>query len=267
MRRYVYIFYGIVAYVLFLAAFTYLIGFAGNIAVPKSVDSGTENGILQSVLINCGLIALFGVQHSVMARPEFKRRWTKIIPQPIERSTYVLFTSIVLVTLYVFWQPITVTMWNVESGAGKVILYSIFGLGWAISVFVSYLINHFELFGLQQVYFNLRQQMISESRFITPSLYKIVRHPMQFGMIMGLWAIPHMTVAHFLFASGMTVYIVIGVHYEERDLVKVFGEEYRGYQTRVPKLLPIASGNRQKARRSALLSTREILNSYIHLKR
>jgi protein-S-isoprenylcysteine O-methyltransferase Ste14 len=269
MRRYFFTLYSVLSYVLFLGVFAYLIGFTGNMVVPKSVDSGDESGLAGALILNVALIGLFGVQHSVMARQSFKRLSARHMPKPIERSTYVLFTNLVLIALYVLWQPITATVWDVQIWAGKVLLYTLFGMGWATVVLVSFLINHFELFGLQQAYFNLKNTQAPNIRFMTPLLYKIVRHPMQTGMAMGLWAIPHMTVGHLLFAAGMTIYILIGLHYEERDLVSTFGKDYVDYQGRVPKLAPIRTNrdSRRRTPRTTLLSTQEMIISYIHLRR
>lgn len=238
MRRYFYMLYSGIAYLTFLGAFTYLIGFTGNLIVPRGIDGESDMAIGMMIAIDLGLVALFGLQHSIMARPTFKAWWTRIIPQPIERSTFVLFTNLILILTFIVWQPISGTVWNVEFLAGRIVLYGLFGLGWGIAVFVSFLINHFELFGVTQVYNLLRNTESPSSRFVTPILYQFVRHPMQLGMMMGLWAIPHMTVGHLLFAVSMSIYILIGVYFEERNLVDAFGDEYEAYRENVPKLMP-----------------------------
>lgn len=261
MRRILFGVYSAVSYGLFLITFIYLIGFTGNVGVPKSVDSGSESELAMALLVNVGLIGLFGVQHSVMARRGFKRWLLQYMPQSIERSTFVMATNMVLVVLYVLWQPIRATVWNVQFGAGQVVLYTLFGAGWSLSVLASFLINHFELFGLQQGYFILRGRPMPTAHFRLPLLYKVVRHPLQLGMMMGLWAIPHMTAGHLLFAVSMTIYILIGLYFEERDLVREFGEEYEAYRRRTPKLVPAL--NRMKdgdaLPRTAALSTREMV--------
>ncbi len=230
--------YGIVCYAIFLIAFLYAIGFVGNVVVPKSIDSGSEVGIPESLLVNLILLGLFAVQHSVMARPGFKRWWTKIVPTPVERSTYVLFASLLLLLLFWQWRPMTGSIWNVEMPVAKAVLIGIFYLGWGIVLLSTFMINHFDLFGLRQVYFHLRKQEYGHVDFKTTGLYKCILHPIMLGFIVAFWATPHMTIGHLIFAVGTTAYSLIGIHLEERDLVRLLGEDYQKYRHGVGMLIP-----------------------------
>ncbi len=238
MNRLLAFIYGIACYAIFLIAFLYAIGFVGNVVVPKSIDSGGAVGLPESLLVNLILLGLFAVQHSVMARPGFKRWWTKIVPTPVERSTYVLFASLLLLLLFWQWRPMTGVIWNVEMPVAKVVLIGIFYLGWGIVLLSTFMINHFDLFGLRQVYFYLRNQESGEMAFKTTGLYKCIRHPIMLGFIVAFWATPHMTIGHLMFAVGTTAYILIGIHLEERDLVKFLGDDYKNYRGRVGMLIP-----------------------------
>ena len=231
--------YGVVAYAFTLVALLYLIGFVGNIVVPKSIDSGIAGPLLQSVIVNTALIGLFALQHSVMARRGFKRWWTGFVPPSVERSTYVLFTSLILLILYWQWQPIPVPVWTVHNPTAAAVLDGIFWLGWVVLVASTFMLDHFELFGLSQVFARLFGKQRSEERFRTPLLYRHVRHPIYLGVLLAVWAAPVMTVGHLLFAAVITGYILIGVQLEERDLIRQFGDQYRRYRQRAAMLVPI----------------------------
>jgi protein-S-isoprenylcysteine O-methyltransferase Ste14 len=245
--------YGVAVYPIFLVSLLYAIGFVGNIVVPKSIDSGPPAPVAEALLVNILLLGLFAVQHSVMARPAFKRWWTRIVPPPAERSTFVLLSSLVLMLLYWQWRPIPGPVWTVESPAGIWILDSIFWLGWALLLASSFLINHFELFGLRQVFARLANRSMPEPTFETPGFYRYVRHPIYLGFLLGFWATPRMTAGHLLFAMTTTGYILIGIQLEERDLIRQFGDRYRRYREQVRMLLP--SPARKKARRRSNLES------------
>ena len=231
--------YGVGSYAIFLATFLYLIAFVGNLPVPKTIDSGAPAGLIEAVVVNLMLLGVFAVQHSVMARPAFKRWWTRFVPEPIERSSYVLAASAALVLIVWQWRPIAEPLvWNVEDRVASMAIQLIFFLGWAVLLISSFLINHFELFGLSQVYYRLVGRTPKVQEFRTPFLYRHVRHPLYLGFILGSWATPKMSLGHLLFAVGMTGYILIGIYFEERDLVSQFGERYLRYRERVGMLLP-----------------------------
>jgi len=240
MARAIYLLFGVVAYLIFFATFLYLIAFVGDFPwVPRTVDRGGPAADLwQAVAINVGLIALFGLQHSVMARKGFKAAWTRIVPEPIERSVYVLFASLVLIVLVLFWHPLPDPIWRIANPAGTMAMWILFFLGWLVVLVSTFLINHFELFGLHQVWGHARGSAPSAPTFRTPFFYRAVRHPLYSGFILAFWATPEMTVGHALLAAGMTVYILIAIGYEERDLVDMFGDEYVAYRGRAGMLTP-----------------------------
>ena len=219
--------YGVVAYGFTLVALLYLIGFVGNLIVPKSIDSGAAGPLLQSVIVDTMLIGLFAIQHSVMARQGFKRWWTRIVPPSVERSTYVLSASFALLILYWQWQPIPALVWTVHNPTAAAVLDGIFWLGWVVLVASTFMLSHFELFGLSQVFARLFGKQPSDAKFRTPLLYRSVRHPIYLGILLAVWATPAMTAGHLLFSVVITGYILIGIQLEEHDLIEQFGDQYR----------------------------------------
>lgn len=245
MKRAFVLIYGVACYAVFLAVFLYAIGFIGNFAVPKAIDSPRDVGLGAALAVNLGLLGLFAVQHSVMARPAFKRWWTRIVPEPAERSTYVLFSSLALVALFAYWQPMGGTVWAFHAPAAVAALYAVYAAGWALLLYSTFLINHFDLFGLRQVWLFATGRSYSSLRFQTPWLYRQVRHPLYVGWLLIFWATPTMTVAHLVFAVMTTAYILIAIRFEEHDLIAAH-PEYAEYRRRVPMLLPL--GGRESAR-------------------
>jgi methanethiol S-methyltransferase len=246
--------YGIACYVVFLATFLYAVGFLGNFGVPKSIDSRAQIPFGQALAINVALLGLFAVQHSVMARQWFKALWTRIVPVPVERSTYVLFSSVALILLFWKWEPMGGTIWNFESGAGRIVMNALFAIGWLTVLATTFLIDHFDLFGLSQVWAYLRKRAYKAPGFRTPGVYRFVRHPLYVGWLLVFWSAPKMTAAHLVFALATTAYILVAIQFEERDLVHMHGE-YAEYRRRVPMLVPggiakqgTGAGVRQPAR-------------------
>jgi len=243
--------YSACAYILFLATFLYAIGFVQEQVVPKSINSGSVNALGWSVLINLALLGLFAVQHSVMARPAFKKMWTRLVPASIERSTYVLFASLALALLFWQWQPIPRTIWSVDYAGATALITGVAWLGWATVLISTFLISHFHLFGLNQGFARLLKIDPQEPQFVTPLFYRWVRHPIYTGFVIAFWATPEMTAGHLLFATATTGYILIGISLEERDLVSMFGDRYRHYRTHAGKLFPRLRGSSGSTAREA----------------
>jgi protein-S-isoprenylcysteine O-methyltransferase Ste14 len=238
MKKMMSVLYGAVAYASFFGAFSYAIGFVGNLLVPKSIDSGAEGDFGMSLLINMSVLAMFALQHSVMARPWFKEAWTKVIPEPIERSTYVLLASLILILTFWQWRPMPGIIWQVENAMGQAALMTLQMAGWAIVFLAAVMIHHFDLFGLRQVYLYARGERYRDLGFRTPGFYKFVRHPIMLGFLIAFWATPNMTVGHLVFAATTTAYIMVGIHFEERDLMRHHDQRYMAYRQQVPALIP-----------------------------
>jgi methanethiol S-methyltransferase len=236
-RTFIFI-YGIVAYGLFFVVFIYMMGFVGNMVVPKSIDSGLPVFLGEALLVNALLVVLFALQHSVMARPAFKSWWTKVIPQPMERSTFVLLTSLVLALMFWQWKPIPVILWDVQYPLAAALLTAMFFLGWATVLYSSFLIDHFDLFGLRHVYLHLRSCPYTHPPFVVRSLYRRIRYPLMLGFLIAIWVTPTMTVGHLVFALLMTGYTLVGVTLEERDLARHLGTDYQLYRSQTPMFVP-----------------------------
>lgn len=236
--------YGVISYAIFFATFLYAIGFVGNLLVPKSIDSAPLLPLASAIGVNILLLGVFALQHSIMARPAFKKWWTRHVPRAMERSTYVLFSSLALIAMFVFWQPMGGVIWEVQHPLGQAILYGLFALGWLLVLLATFLINHFDLFGLRQVWLYFRGRDYTPLRFGTPWLYKYIRHPLYLGWFFAFWATPTMTVAHLVFAIMTTVYILLAIQLEEKDLIAEHGKRYIDYRKQVPMIIPRLQGRR-----------------------
>lgn len=231
--------YSIICFLLFNFIFLYFIGFIGNLVIPYSIDAGESAALMQAIVINLILISLFGIQHSIMARQRFKQWWIILIPEPLERSTYVLCSCLVMILLCWYWQPLPQVIWQVDNTVGSVLLLGLFWGGWLFSFFASFLISHFELLGVRQVYFYWQGKEYVPVPFKIISVYKYVRHPIMLGTLIGLWATPKMTVGHLLLATGLTLYIFIGLYFEEKDLKALYGKVYEEYQRKTGRIIPL----------------------------
>jgi len=238
IKRILFFLYGSVSYVLFLGTFLYAIGFIGNFGVPRTLDGVASAPLGISLAIDVLLLTVFAVQHSVMARKWFKEWWTRMVPKPLERSTYVLFSSVALIALFALWQPLGGVVWSVEDPAGRLVLRGLFAFGWALVLVSTFLINHFDLFGMRQVWLYLMGRPYTTLRFGTPGPYRLVRHPLYVGWLFAFWMTPVMTFAHLLFSIATTAYILLAIQLEERDLVREHGESYEEYRRSVPMLIP-----------------------------
>ncbi len=242
MKKILFLMYGIVAYIIFFGTFCYSVGFVSTLMVPKHLDSVPQSPLNFALLVNAGLLSLFALQHSIMARPAFKRWWTKFVPEPIERSTYVLFSSVCLLLLFWYWQPIGGVVWQVESATNQLILESLCLLGFGIVLISTFLLNHFDLFGLRQVWLYFTGKTYEPVSFKTPFFYKYLRHPIYLGFMIAFWATPLMTAAHLFFAVMTTGYMLVGIQFEENDLIKHFGIKYQEYKRSAPMLIPFTKG-------------------------
>jgi protein-S-isoprenylcysteine O-methyltransferase Ste14 len=244
------LFYAIVSYAVFLVSFLWAVGFVGNYLVPKSIDVGDATHSSEAIVVNLLLLGLFAIQHSVMARPAFKQWWTRLIPPACERSTYVLLSSLIMLLLFWQWRPMPMAVWQVD-GIAAWLLIGVSSLGWLIVLASTFMIDHFDLSGLRQAFVALRGAELPGPSFKTPLLYKIVRHPLMLGFLLAFWATPEMSAGHLLFAIMTTAYILVGLQFEERDLIAQFGTTYQQYRRRVPMLLPRMFGRRRAEDRQA----------------
>src|ERR671914_167746 len=247
LKRMLFFAYGSLSYLVFLGTFLYAICFIGNFGVPRTLDGAASGPLGVAFLIDVGLLTLFAVQHSVMARKWFKDWWTRIVPKPLERSTYVLFSSLALILLFWLWQPLGGVVWSIEDPLAQFILRGLFAFGWGLVLVSTFLINHFDLFGLRQVWLYLRGRPYTTLRFGTPGPYRLVRHPLYVGWLFAFWSTPTMTVAHLLFSVATTAYILMAIQFEERDLVREHGEAYEAYRRSVPMLIPFTRRHRDSS--------------------
>lgn len=238
MNRIIAFIYGTLCYLLFLATCVYGVAFLGNIGLSRTVDGEATSPFWQALLINTLLLGLFAVQHSVMARPAFKQWWTRLVPKPVERSTYVLFSSLALLLLFLAWEPMGGTVWEVRDPVLRGTIHGLFAGGWLLILAATFLINHFDLFGMRQAWLYLKNRPYTPLKFATPGLYRFVRHPLYVGWLLTFWATPTMTAAHLVFAFATTAYILIAIQFEERDLTAAYGPAYENYRKEVPMLVP-----------------------------
>jgi len=255
IKRIAFFAYGTISYAIFLGTFLYALGFVGNFGVPRTLDGAPAESLALALAVDAGLLALFAVQHSVMARRWFKDWWTRFVPRPLERSTYVLFSSLALLLLFWQWRPLGGVVWSVESQAGRVVLWALFAFGWGLVLVSTFLINHFDLFGLRQVWLYLLGRPYTALHFGTPGPYRLVRHPLYVGWLFAFWATPTMAAAHLLFSVATTAYILLAIQFEERDLAREHGESYEEYRRAVPMLVPFTRrrGARAEASKGELL--------------
>lgn len=244
LKRILFFAYGVVSYLIFFGTFLYAVAFIGNFGASRTLDGNAEGSFATSFLIDAGLLTLFAAQHSIMARKWFKDLWTRVVPQTLERSTYVLFSSLALILLFWQWRPLGGVVWSVENPLGVIVIRTLFAFGWLLVLVSTFLINHFDLFGLRQVWFYLTGKPYEPLKFGTPALYRIVRHPLYVGWFFAFWMTPQMTLAHLLFSVATTVYILLAIRFEERDLVREHGAVYEKYRREVPMLIPF-SGKRE----------------------
>ena len=244
MKRTLFFLYGVISYFIFFGTFLYAIGFIGNIFVPKSMDSAATLPFGEALLINAALLGLFAIQHSVMARQGFKKWFTKFVPQPIERSTYVLLSSLCLILMFWFWQPLGGEIWNVEGTVLQYVMYAGYAFGWLLVLVSTFLINHFDLFGLRQVWLQFIGKKYTNLGFVTPGPYKLIRHPLYLGWLCAFWFTPVMTITHLVFAVATTAYIFVAIWFEERDLVKIHGSDYAEYKNKTPMIFPTGRKNK-----------------------
>jgi methanethiol S-methyltransferase len=247
MKKLSFLLYGVVAYVIFFGTFCYAVGFVSTLLVPKHIDSEPISSLGYAFLVNAGLLSLFAIQHSVMARPAFKRWWTKFVPEQIERSTYVLLASLCLLLLFWYWQPLGGVIWQVQSETARIVIQTVCLLGFGIVLICTFLINHFDLFGLRQVWLYFMGKPYTHLEFKTPMLYKYVRHPLYFGFLVAFWAAPTMTAAHLFFAVMTTGYILVAIQLEEHDLMQQFGSKYRQYRESAPMLIPFTKRSKKSS--------------------
>jgi len=246
MKRILFLLYGVISYFIFFGTFLYAIGFVGNLFVPKSIDGAATMPLAKAVLLNASLLLVFALQHSIMARPAFKRWWTKFVPEPAERSTYVLLASLCLLLMMWQWQPIGGVVWSIESSLFKTILLSTYAFGWGLVLISTFLINHFDLFGLRQTWLYVTGRQYRQLPFRTPLFYRFVRHPLYLGFLIAFWSTPIMTVAHLLFAILTTGYILTAIIFEEKDLAAQFGESYIMYKQNSSKIIPFLKRNNKR---------------------
>ena len=244
LKRIAFFTYGTLSYVIFLATFLYAVGFIGNFGVPTTLDGPARGPFLVGLMIDIGLLTLFATQHSIMARKWFKDWWTRMVPKPLERSTYVLFSSLALILMFWLWRPLGGLVWSIEDPVGRVVLRALFAFGWLTVLVSTFLINHFDLFGMRQVWLYLRGRSYTTLNFGTPGPYRLVRHPLYVGWLFAFWSTPTMTFAHLLFSLATTAYILLAIQFEERDLIREHGESYEAYRRSVPMLIPFVRRNR-----------------------